>query len=389
MAALLVFGLAQQDTKPRSIFAQVIQNPTGRNGYEEYCQAADFARQPRIAELISLSFGAGTASLKHRSTLVTECTPLFELIRNGNAKPIFEPRTSFNDQTLYPELAQFKSIAKIYAARAYVQFARGNPDAAANGLIEGLVFADRAAQSGLVSYFLRNANVAILCQDLPTTIAALSVNGCEKIVSFCDQLLDKPDPLEHCVRGEVVFFQETFKDVSRGPDATLLELGGWKKEYEQLDAQGRARLRDDVIRHHARVLNELVAGLAAPESTWDKAGEEREASSLAEAIVGRLTRSYAQTLLSALRVRTQMRLLRLHAAIQLFRWEHLSFPSSLTLLPEKYIKDPVTDGMFEYRILGNEYELFSKGTKSLGPIHLRYRKVNATPEEVPPPTAYN
>lgn len=382
--ALLVLGLAPQDPKPRSIFAQVIENPTGRNGYEEYCQAADFARQPRITELLNASFAVG-AGLRERAILVAECAPIFELIRNGNAKPVFEPRKSLGMETLFPEFASFKQVAKIYVARSYVQMARGNSDAAVASLIEGLTFADRTAQSTLIAYLVRNAMFAILYSEVGPRFGALSVPACEKLIAYGNQFFEKPEPLAICLQGETAFFEAALKELDKGGDGSFLDLGDWSKEFEQLSADSRRRLLGEAVKRHSKMLSDLVAQLDSAESTWDQPEEEKEASSLSEALIETISPAYSQTLLTTLKVRTQVRLLRLHAAIQLFRWENLSYPSTLKLLPEKYTKDPATDGTFEYTLLGNEYELFSKGTKSLGPVHLRYRSMKAVPEEVPPP----
>ncbi len=48
-----------------------------------------------------------------------------DIIRQGNEKQVFDPRSDFRYDTLLPELSRFKTLSKIGANKAYVEFADG------------------------------------------------------------------------------------------------------------------------------------------------------------------------------------------------------------------------------------------------------------------------
>lgn len=73
----------------------------------------------------------------------------------------------------------------------------------------------------------------------------------------------------------------------------------------------------------------------------------------------------------ALRTRTQLRLLKLHAEIQKFRWQHGRLPAQLgEVTSDPGEVDPLTGEAFSYQQQPHGYKLVSKGTRQTGEIDL-------------------
>lgn len=381
----LAFSLAQQD-KPASIFRTVFPHPTGNNGYEEYCRAADFANSPEIVKLAQQAQTAESANLKTRLALANACSPLFELVRNGNAKPAFDPRPVSIDLG-FPQLAAFKSIAKIYADTIYARTASGNASAAADLLADGLTFSRKVCGGTLISYLVHAALNAILYRDFEMLMPAMGVRSCDRIIALCDDLLAQESPLVRAFEGERQFVRLAFADPKSADlgDSGFLDDEALRAEWKAMSAADRERLSKQVIAAQDKNIARAVARLKDPESTWDTEPEEDHGTgSLADVISDTLAPVYSQVFAAEGKRRTQLRLLRLHAAIQKFRWENLALPGSLAMLPKALTADPVGNGTFTYETNGKTYELYSQGYKSTGAIHLRYRKAISGGEAPPP-----
>ncbi len=82
--------------------------------------------------------------------------------------------------------------------------------------------------------------------------------------------------------------------------------------------------------------------------------------------------SQPRRLLSALRCRTMLRLLRLHARIIAFRWEQDRLPKNLAelRLPRGYDFDPLSNQRFVYELRPEGYRLYSNGWKGGGRVEL-------------------
>ncbi|HSI73507.1 MAG TPA: hypothetical protein VK934_10045, partial [Fimbriimonas sp.] len=94
--------------------------------------------------------------------------------------------------------------------------------------------------------------------------------------------------------------------------------------------------------------------------------------------------SWDQVLATNARMRTQLRLLRLHALIQIYRWHWNALPDKLEQATTE-IADPFTGESFVYERQDSGYKLFSRGNALTGEIQLRYRRaVTAGPQDEPP-----
>ncbi len=80
-------------------------------------------------------------------------------------------------------------------------------------------------------------------------------------------------------------------------------------------------------------------------------------------------------IVTGLRVRAQLRLLRLTAMVQSFKWEHGRLPNQLSeAVPADLGQDPLSREAFHYQIQAPGYKLFSAGIPATGEIQLTYRR---------------
>jgi len=97
---------------------------------------------------------------------------------------------------------------------------------------------------------------------------------------------------------------------------------------------------------------------------WERGEFEiAEMDSLPGRLSGLLGSQISRVLDSYTRIRAQIQMLGLHAAIHRYRWEHEKYPDSLAALRVgRLAQDPFTGQMMGYKMIGDSsYELFSEG----------------------------
>jgi hypothetical protein len=181
--------------------------------------------------------------------------------------------------------------------------------------------------------------------------------------------------------------------------------GGWLDEGEYKSvAQGLKKLipaqREEVRRlaqtkiqqHYKRVISQY----SRPESEWplvappepeDHGVPPQTPESIAAVVVESLTPVNTQGGVASIRIRTQLRLLRLHAWVLGYRWEHDRLPTRLSdAVPNGAHIDPANGEPFEYVTTPEGYRLVSTGRPGLGEVALRYRRPTTAPnqEQIPP-----
>ena len=106
-----------------------------------------------------------------------------------------------------------------------------------------------------------------------------------------------------------------------------------------------------------------------------------------DAVAEALTPVDRHAIIAGLRSRTQLRLLRLHAKVIEYRWEHEQLPESLKAAVSDGTEiDPLSGEAFVFERPGvASYRIYGKGMPGVGEIELRYRAPVREPEGTPPP----
>jgi hypothetical protein len=156
---------------------------------------------------------------------------------------------------------------------------------------------------------------------------------------------------------------------------------------------------EEVRRLAVQLINDrmgmAIQAYRGPESRWPIVGETiaelpvrmpNTADGIAEWLVNSIVPVSSQGGAASLRSRTQMRLLRLHAWVLAYRWEHDRLPARLAdAVPQDSLVDPVNGQPFEYTITEGGYKLHSLGRDGTGEIALRYKIPPQKPGPNDPP----
>ena len=393
---ILLVLLAALTPQAGSLLQQVIPQPTGDNGYEEYLRAADAVSTKAFKEFKqwNSALDGGSSPGQAPSGLSETSTPLerkgyevrtfgsaLKLIAAGNAKP-----TERGANALMVEFSRFNDLTNLGVDSAYVSFAKGDWKAGVDVLLEVLAFGNNVGREyaiGLLigSNIMRKALVA-LCEHKSQWSAA----DCERIANRVGDLLAKPSPIHIAIEREERFelknvealFSEGSLVTPDDPDDKVgIELNARLKSLTQAE---RGQLKTLVLDRIKAMFVEHKARLQKPEGEWLSLSPKPEETAiklplktLDDVARAQLKDLYPSEELfdPALRTRTQLRLLKLHAEIQMFRWQHGRLPAQLgEVTSDPGEVDPLKGEAFSYQQQPHGYKLVSKGTRQTGEIDL-------------------
>lgn len=398
MLALAAMGTATVADQERTLYEQVFATPPkATNGFAEYVRAADALRANRAVRKL-LAGEVDLTPLERNAQIAQEGKIALDLMRAGNRKPVEDPRAaSLSLETVFPELASFKQLAKVAAADVAYRYAIGDSRGATDTFAEASKFVSRfVTMPTLIGALVMIACDAILLAPFEQNLARVALGDLERLertagervasVAFLQRAMAAEGRLlEGIGTNEVAGFLEEDDEDEEADIARAM-----KARWEGLAPAQRAQVMEEV-RGRARAQSaRMVAVLAGPESTWRLAEPLSSARpSLVDHIVAVLSPIHEQALIAFAKNRTQWRLLRLHARIERFRLVQGRLPGRLDeATPADLAHDPWNDGPFEYKVVSlRDYDLTSKGDASTGPIAIRYRR-QPPPEDgaaAPPP----
>ena len=178
--------------KPKPAFPQLFPKPTGNNGYEDFVLAGDLARQQEAAtdyEQVSATLGA-----KRRFVSTPESRKAMQLMYSGMNKQILPPQGIIDENTLFPEFAGFRAVARIVNLHIYVSLADGQINPALDDLQSilrlGYHVQSTSFISGLVGIAIDSIGLAALAKHIPQ----FSVRDCDRLILMMTEWLKVPPP---------------------------------------------------------------------------------------------------------------------------------------------------------------------------------------------------
>lgn len=369
-------GVAAQEKPParKSIFGQVVGQPTGENGYEELVLAADvFAASPKYeaAQNLETPLSVKREVLKDRYVVRA-----LWLLRAALNKPVFGPRQKLTYSTLLPELTHFRALARLLANQQYVFLADGKvPEAIGNARL-AIRFSNQVQQDTLIHGLVGLAICRIALVPLAEHLDQLSARDCEVVYRLALEWLALPNPQERIFAGDSRWTQEGLTEVAeevkrKGVAALTATVGGGEESRELIQVfptepaavdrvVAEARLRID--EYYQRVARELKR------PPWERAFPAlTPGNDVATRLANMLIPSYENVDVAYTREMARMRLLACEVAIRRYRWEHNRLPDELTVLRlGELTVDPFTGRTLEYVVNGNRFTLSSAGTLSQG-----------------------
>ncbi|MCH7903711.1 MAG: hypothetical protein IH944_03995 [Armatimonadetes bacterium] len=375
MSALIVFmvlGLSQQRDVPDDLNAMV-----------EYRRAADLLSQEPLASIYdAIAPGYESFDLSARRRLTPRIVRVYEAVQSGNARPYAVSYVDPSDLGLgIVGLSQIKATAKALVNYSEVLMADGKPNKAFEVLVAVYIMAGKVGFSADIIHNLVGVAIqAIAVGPMDRNLQQLTLPAAEHILANVPLPESSNDALKALIiRSDANDRARTLSLIS-SLYAKRSEL--IKELTDELGRPPSSEEVDDRIRvyENVKLALELASQRALdatdvvdlPEDAWwqeasrltkieDEAADYNEFSfALPKAFI-RVT----------LRNRTVARLLRLHAHIAKYYWTHGRLPTSLDQLgQDDAILDPVAGGRFEYELLGEKYDLYSRGFGPYGPIHL-------------------
>lgn len=455
IAVLLLSGAFQPTSgspgtqaRQQSLLQQIVPQPTGRNGYEEYLMACDIMRSSGAANLTEgtperfdqvireyeapLPKGVSEEELentklerpsvqqynlakKYRNYSVLQLKKealnlagkALDLLNRGNQKPVFDPRTNPDAATLFPEYSQMRALGRLAVAGAYVALAEGRSKQATQYLCDSLILGQNLSDSVLIARLVGISIQAITLAAFEKFLPNLSSVDAQMLEALAPKLVTNPPAATQSIRREFEFMDRSlasmFDDMTE-PNGMF----GNSEEYSATEKSAAAFIekmtpaqKQQVVqicrRNLVRQREVVLATYKKPESTWDEPIDDgiaefpetrsiQSAADLAEYISAMYSPVFSQVGSAEIKNRTQIRLLALAGSVIRFRWENDRWPSKLAeAVGEKGIYDPASNDEFQFEIQGTGFRVYSKGSKSTGEIALRYRRQTTSDNQVPPP----
>ena len=194
----------------KSYFQKVIGRPTGQNGYEEFVRASELATSVEVQKLnifqlwlatdrkkplpfVIVGLGADASILDVKRSKLKASSEVRKLLAQGCQKRVYCPGEVKID-TLFFELAEFKSVAKLLIDCADAEVANGRPDEAVAIIRDtyhmGVLISDGILISALVGTAVR----AIALLGAQRNSNQFSESGWRELERFGGQLLAVSPP---------------------------------------------------------------------------------------------------------------------------------------------------------------------------------------------------
>lgn len=391
-----------------SLYSRIVPKTTGHNGYEEYLRAADFltSDEGRAFALYDPSLRSASETLQKPEVAETfrrlsAMEPLtvareamrkyggvLSLIAQGNRKTVTDPRAPIGPSSPFPEFSVFRSIGKIETMAASVYAADGRTDLAVETLVDGLTFSDNIGRFILIGNLSGIIVETNLCRASLDLLPRLSRRDAVRLQRGVETLLAKPPALRQTWRGEIdmtnfvieqVFSKAIPESELTGNDPGAVAL----RQANALTATQRENFRRQVASELQRKDETIERIVRGPESGWI-AGfgalddeNETKGTTLAESAVRSLSPHHESAAIANVRIRTQLRLLALHARLIQHRWDYGRWPKSVDEI------DPLTRDRYIYEVTDGGVRLASRGTPETGEIELRYQRPTRNQESKP------
>jgi hypothetical protein len=264
----------------------------------------------------------------------------------------------------------------------------------------------------LIHDLVGSAIAGIAFRRFENVLPRLSKRDADRVAKVCELMLAEPEPMLSAMEGErkvMIASADQLLDPEiynagqpAAPNKDPLEdkqKESLLKFIKTMTPSERAKATQMIVDRATAGCTRVMDILRGPEANWLSLEEPpptppSEITTLDQAITvmsESITPIYRQVVLVALRTRTQIRLLRLHAKVISFRWSNDRLPDSLAeAVDSGDLADPVSGKPFVFEVRGpDQYRLYSRGVPGLGEIDLYYKRAplddSSGSDDKPPP----
>lgn len=423
MIALAVVSLVLGHQTLADQITKALPPPTGRNGYEEYAEAAkltsiplfgpyeglytnpagvtswpgdDDSVDPAWRELANRLKGMTYLEIKREE--IDRFGQALVLVRAGNLKPVYDPRPRLTPETVFPELSQFRQISRLFAAECYVRFGDGDSAAGTKSLMDGLAFNYYISGGSLIASLVGVAGSSILFRAFEPRLPQLSIHDCRDIETISGQILAAPMGLvvglEVERKSTTELMASAFRSTAGLKDLKALLVSDTDEKsdpFKDVQTDLASAQPADFVRWGSEAsdaVKSLYGGLEQkllqPEAKWVGSDDDMKLlmsqhSPVVNALLNALMPSWDHVMSAFAKQRTQLRLLALHGKVLEYKWQHNKLPDHLAdAVDAAGCQDPLSGREFGYTRKGDGYRLFSYGSKSTGEIELYYKNPPAS-----------
>lgn len=417
MSPVIIALLILQTNGQSSIFKTTVPSPTGKNGYEEYVRAAEIVTSPECSfimdydpksptppqadeETTSDKFKnlqktyqkiLGKTPLQIRRLLYKDFGRALELVRIGNAKPIF-PTRPITMETPFPEYSAFRRLVKYGVMCSDSLIADGRSGEASKVLVDLFTMTQNFQRDTLIGLLVGTACQGLLMAAIQNHMEHFSEIDWKYFEHSSIELLGKANPLPQIMATEMSILESIKKEPKETLQSFLNDENSSTRAkgiIARMQTMSRAEANgivQDAITEIKAYCQLVIRTMDSPESEWGNVPDLTDTSD-ATWLAQQIQPDYRNLLTAYARIRTQVRLLRLHSLVQMYRWHWNELPNSLEIITSyKERFDPLSQLDFVFEVKGSGYRIFSKGSKVTGEIELVYRRNNSsvTPLDIPP-----
>jgi hypothetical protein len=388
MLAVLLLGITAPYASQAGLLREIVPDPTGNNGYEEYLAAADIVRTPDFARaedgtawVQDGESGDAKAYLKAAKDETSSFAQAVTLVRQGNTKGVTDPRPAW--VAFYPEARPLKLVARLMTREADVEFGDGKVDLGVQTLLDGLQFSWNMRVGPLPMDYAGKSCEAVVLSDACEHLAEINADQAARLLKAVQVRLSAPRPILETITksGEEgdAYIQNFLAhpdqvsgdadgDGDRKTDSRILKIQGLSQdEKRDLYSLCIDKLNTE-LKLRLTVLRKADSqwGLTAKSSPAATDGMER----LAAFVVEHYPALQRDVLAAEARHEIQLRLFALGLQIAQFKSKEGRLPTSLEEVkagPDAL--DPTTGKQFVYAVDANgNYTLVSEGFAPYGQI---------------------
>ena len=379
-------------------FPLLFNRYSGENGYEDLVLAGDLiSRTPLFEDPKDLD------PLLPKKRLILQdqaVSHVLQMVHDGLLKPVFDPRdhAKMDENTIFPEFAGFRKLARLMAMKEYVLLADGNTSGAIEMMRDGMKMAYDIQGGTLISGLVGIAIDAIVVSAIAKHFDQLSMRNCDLILNIVREAKERDSKLGYIVSKEKEFalrMLSSLKDKRKLGELLTVSYADplHPSPAEMLETYFNQSIIDGVNKNPIgadSLVNQATtlltqesalyeANLKLPRNKRNKIPEFDPNSSPAARVYDKISVRPTTILDRYDRQETQLRLLGAHASIIRFRWNHARLPETLMELKADrlfnldLLTDPYTGNLFVYKATGAQYDLHSAGGEN-GEIALPYVK---------------
>jgi hypothetical protein len=270
--------------------------------------------------------------------------------------------------------------------------ADGRTGEAAKVLVDLFTMAKNIQRDTLIGLLVGISCESILMASIQNHMEHFSEVDWKYLESSAREFLSSANPIPQIMLTELSFLDPLKKEPKEAllsflnDDNSSQRAKGVIAKLQTMSKAEASDLVQDAITEIKTYSQLVIRTMDAPESEWGNVPDLTNASD-ATWLGQQLQPDYRNVLGAYARIRTQLRILKLHSLVQMYRWHWNELPKSLEIITDpKERFDPLSQFEFMFEIKGSGYRIYSKGSKTTGEIELIYRRNNPpeTPLDIPP-----